>query len=519
MHKIFQLILIIIYCLFPIFSQPLCASEKSKILRVGIFQLPGALSLNPDGKIEGFIYEYLQHLLVYVDWEYKYVGYGSSWNELLDMLEKGDVDLLYCAQKNPDTEKRFLFSERACGYNACRIYMPVDDKTYFKKDYSQWGGIKIGIIAGSPMISDFADFALKNGFKYNLKTYKSFEQMHSGLHSKKIDAMIASNLREVKGGELVKGEFAPKPYFFMMRKNDKIRIKMLDEAMTQSSISEPALLPSLRNKYLTLNRNIKIPFSKREIEFIEKCNSSGKKFDAILCPTRIPLAYQKDGKNFGILNDIVVEIIKLSGLNIEIKYPTSISEYVKIKKNRNAKIIFDLLANPHIGEELGYFETSSYVSFSVSRIRTGGQDAEASIASIKNSPLFEQLIASEIVYRTERIRYYDSFEEIFKAVQDGKVRECYMYTRMLEHFINKNGSADLSFDLLHNVSIPFAIGIRKDDADSVILKGILEKCVSRLDANFVSQIFRKYSPTPEVKSGFADLQKIYFWESISIIVI
>ena len=72
------------------------AVDSRKIVRVGFFPFFGYHVIDAEGQKSGYGYEYLQHMKMYADWDYQYVGYETqaSWNDMQTMLKNGEIDLL-----------------------------------------------------------------------------------------------------------------------------------------------------------------------------------------------------------------------------------------------------------------------------------------------------------------------------------------------------------------------------------------------------------------------------------------
>ena len=64
-------------------------AEELKTVRVGFYQVDGYHEQNADGKRWGYGYEFLQKVGRYLPYQYEYIGYEKSWQDMLEMLEKG----------------------------------------------------------------------------------------------------------------------------------------------------------------------------------------------------------------------------------------------------------------------------------------------------------------------------------------------------------------------------------------------------------------------------------------------
>ena len=110
MH-LFIMLLTFCYFLVNCCSAFAAASSPRKQIRVGFFALDGYHNITLDGARSGYGYDFLRLAARYIDADYTYVGYDKSWDELAEMLDKGEIDLLTFARKTPENEARFDFSK------------------------------------------------------------------------------------------------------------------------------------------------------------------------------------------------------------------------------------------------------------------------------------------------------------------------------------------------------------------------------------------------------------------------
>ena len=80
----------------------LAHEQELKTIRVGFFAFEGYHQIDQNGIRSGYGYDLLQEMVGYTNWNYEYVGYDSSWSEMQDMLENGEIDILSSAQKTKE---------------------------------------------------------------------------------------------------------------------------------------------------------------------------------------------------------------------------------------------------------------------------------------------------------------------------------------------------------------------------------------------------------------------------------
>ena len=91
----------------------------------------------------------MQYLAIYGNWTYEYIGYDKSWNDMLEMLRNGEIDLISNIQKTPEREVDFLFSEEPIAYSSAILTTKQQNHANFETEYADWPSITIGMIDGS----------------------------------------------------------------------------------------------------------------------------------------------------------------------------------------------------------------------------------------------------------------------------------------------------------------------------------------------------------------------------------
>ena len=94
------------------------AHAAQTTVRVGFFAFSGYHEMDDEGRLSGYGYEFLQRLAAHGDWTYEYLGYDGSYADALDMLRRGEVDVVTSVSKTPEREKEFLFSALPIGTNS-----------------------------------------------------------------------------------------------------------------------------------------------------------------------------------------------------------------------------------------------------------------------------------------------------------------------------------------------------------------------------------------------------------------
>ena len=87
-------------------------AEEKKTVRVGWYE-SAYNTTAPSGCRSGYAYEYQLKVAAYTGWRYEYVT--GSWPELLEMLEKGEIDLMSDVSYTAAREEHMIFSSLPMG--------------------------------------------------------------------------------------------------------------------------------------------------------------------------------------------------------------------------------------------------------------------------------------------------------------------------------------------------------------------------------------------------------------------
>ena len=140
-------------------------SEKSdyKSVKAGVFYFDGYHAKDEEGKLFGYGIELLQMISKYSHVNMEYVGYDKSWNDMLSMLEDGEIDLVTSARKSVEREEKFAFS-LPVGRNSTVLSVLADNTKYHSGEYKTYDGMCIGLLTGSRQNDSLAEFAEEKNF-------------------------------------------------------------------------------------------------------------------------------------------------------------------------------------------------------------------------------------------------------------------------------------------------------------------------------------------------------------------
>ncbi len=265
----------------------------------------------------GYAYDYLQMIRNYTGWNYEYVI--GTWEELLDKLERGEVDILSHVARTPDREGKYLFSTEPQGIETHYLFVDGPSESIDSNDYSTLNGKNIGVIRGDFRTRLFLDWCEDHAISCNIKEYTDIEEIHRALHSGEIHATSASRLtiascKDAKWRALIR--FEDRQVYFAVKQGEEGEelLAELNDAHSQILSLNPNFGQELQQKYSEADV-MHIP--ELTIEEEQWLDARGKLVVGY-CDNRRPLAYKDDFGNLsGLLADYLAIMSDEYGMEFE----------------------------------------------------------------------------------------------------------------------------------------------------------------------------------------------------------
>lgn len=205
-------------------------------IRVGYTDSPGFIEKTADGTIDGYGVAYLNEISHYTGWRYEYVY--ATWQECLDLLAKGEIDLLGMAQYTPERSEKYEFASLPSGVEYMVMYVRNDDNGIYYNDYQSFNGLKIGVLKGNFQTEVLSEVARKNSFTYQPVLFDSSQAMIAALQNKQIDAVVTGSMPLYKDLRLV-ARFQADPIYFITTKGNKAVLQRLNDALMNIHANTP----------------------------------------------------------------------------------------------------------------------------------------------------------------------------------------------------------------------------------------------------------------------------------------
>ena len=188
---------------FVVWMFLLCCFGYTKVyaaetVRVGFPIQSGFTEKDAQGNYIGYTVDYLEEISKYTGWDYEYVEAEGDLNQqlttLLDMLEKGEIDLMGVISHNEALEEIYSYPSYNYGMVYTSIAVLYDDARWHRENPDSWEGIRIATYPRLKMrVEQLEKFASVTGFTYDLVEYESWQEVDEAIRNGEADATLAIN--------------------------------------------------------------------------------------------------------------------------------------------------------------------------------------------------------------------------------------------------------------------------------------------------------------------------------------
>ena len=478
----------IILALLTIFMacQPVYAND---VIRVGFFGFDGYHNMDANGYRSGYGYEFIQKMLRYNNYTAEYVGYDKNWAAMQEMLEKGEIDILTSAQKTPEREAKFDFSEQI-GTSAAILTVKEGDERFSAGEYGTYNGMRVGVIEGNSRNDRFVEFAAEKHFTYTLVYYSDMKALTKDLQAgENIDAIVTSNLRQLNE-EWILDKFAVSPFYAMVRKGNFGLLRTVNYAIDQMNSNSVGWQDELFNKYYAGNNGGTIALSSTERDYLQKLKKDHKKIRVVVNPDREPYSYVEGDDIKGIIPEIFEETARRLDLPYEYVMCRTREEYQELVKSGEIDVVLDGRNDLSAAENSGYKLTDSYMELAYSVLERSEFSGEVkSVAILALSDTSKENLAAFTEGR--EVLECSNMRECVDAVLKKQVDACYLYNYSAQKYAIENIRGNLQSTTLPDLSDSLSFGIYA--TDDYRLLAILNKGAMSVRGNCVDTAIKNHT--------------------------
>ena len=452
-------------------------SQQNSTVKVGVVEQAGSAQRDENGVLRGFDAEYMNRIAQYAGFDMQYTFY-SDFNELLDAVEKGEVEMAAGISRTPEREQRFLYAERKIGSGKLNLRVRPDDDRYEYGNIEQIAHMKVGAIEGSIMAEKALEWAREAAIELNLTTYAGEGELVSALSSGKIDgafvnSSVLADCREVLVIDVI-------DYFVVFNKDERDLKNVVDSAMNRILDEDVLYFEHLEGVYKA-KREAGLAFTAAEKSFLQEHSQAPLAVATIT--DNPPYHDHANGKESGIVKDYydhLAKVINECGTSISFEvadYPSLDAAIQAVAEGKADVLGMTIIDSTTAGQD-GLVLTSSY-----------GMQNIISIAMPHNQNLlFEEahgirtaVLESErdtlaVYLATQKTEYelvpMKSLDDCYRALQTGEVALFVTSSARATWLINQHRAGTFVEAIVSESNLPVYGAVAKKNAS---LGAILSK--------------------------------------------
>ena len=460
---------------------------KNRIVRVGWYE--GTYNTTgSDGKKRGYSYEYQQAVAAHTGWKYEYVE--GSWAELMNMLKKGQIDLLGGISYAEERAASMLFSELPMGEDKYYLYVDPSNTDISASDLTTLNEKRIGVMPDTLSARRFCEWEKSHGVDTQQVDITSTDDARQKLQNQEIDGFVLNESPQwardnISPALLIGGSYN---YFAVSKKRPDLK-EELDQAMQKIEKENPFYEEDLYKRYRSANPIETL--TDEEQNWLEQ--HGAVRIGYLKSDVGISLVDAESEEPVGIINDYIsLASGCLEDRNIEFQLTgfDSQEEELQALKDNRIDMIFHMNQNPYEAEQNDIILSNTVFEFNlavITGVKKFDENKENTVAVSKNNLLGKWYISFN--YPFWKIKEYDSSDEVEKAVHDGEA-DCFVAkagrslktledSKMHSIFLTKSGTSC------------FAV-----TRENTTLMNILNKTIQTLPASRLSSMFSVYENTP-----------------------
>lgn len=476
----------------------------SRTVKAGIFHFDGYHMKDEEGNLSGYGIDFLNLAAEYSHLNFQFMEYDKSWNDMLNMLEEGQIDVVTSGRKTEEWEEKFAFS-LPIGRSSTILSMRSDNAELHSGDYETYDGMVIGAVEGRSQKQSLEEFAAEHGFTYRIIEYGSADELTGALQEGAVDAILSTSLRKTRNEKTL--DIIELDYFYaLVRKEDTWLLSEINYAIGQMDVNEGDWMNVLFYKYYGPEYSDSDVFTQREKDYIQDVVSGRKTITATAIGDREPYSYVEDGELKGIMPDYFAEIMKMAGLPYETVTARDKAEYYELAEG-GVDVIIDRKDFEPVseGKAASGFSTDSYLTAGVAKVTRkdfDGEIATVAIAENQDNAPVEQGLTGDA-----KLLHYPTREAALQAILDGEAEAAFVYTYTAQLFVNNDFTDSLHYAIVNNVGFDFRMYVRESCDRELVT--ILNKCIDRMPDEVMNQLVTKYTVYTPQDLGFMEYMKIH----------
>lgn len=459
------------------------SDQQIKTVRVGwLINNEGFQDGTPGERLSGWGYDYLQTLSYYTPgWRYEYVS--GTFTELMDMLEKGEIDLLPNISYSAERAQKLLYSSNPEGTERYYIYAKPDRDDLSKGDPQALQGLTIGYNPGVMQTAVGRQWLSNEGITCTYKEFAGGGDLFDALANNEVDAIIMNDTISSPNASPM-FYVGSSDYYFAVPKSRPDLMDDINSAMAAINRINPRYNDEVKSNYSAQNSE------SASLTGSERSWLKAKKSTLTLgyLSNNLPYCNQDDkGEMEGSLVSFVTALHDKFGITVRtIAYPGN-QQMAKALSRGDIDIALPVYSDYWLAEQMGTVQSISMGTISLTAIHATN-DLNRDLRNICCAD-FSIVNRNELQYLfpNANITEYQSADEILTALKDGRSSCIIVPSARLETIRESYDIKDYEIQELSRTAELSCLMLRGNpELLSIVNKGIINAGESLSASNYSS---------------------------------
>lgn len=392
------------------------SDQQVKTVRVGwLVNNEGFQEGMPGERLSGWGYEYLQTLSYYTKgWQYEYVS--GTFNELMDMLEAGEIDLMPNISYSAEREQKLLFSSNPEGTERYYIYAKPDRDDLAKGDPQALQGLTIGCNSGVMQTIVGQQWLADEGVTCTYKEIDTGSALFEALADGEVDAVIMNDTISSPDASPM-FYVGSSDYYFAVPKSRPDLMSDINAAMASISRVNPRYNDEVKSSYSAQNSGSSL------LTGVERSwlKANGNTITLGYLKNQLPYCTQNDdGEMEGSLASLATTLHDKFGIKVKTVAFSSNKQMTKALSKGTIDVALPFFRDYWLAEQAGVIQSNPMGTVSLTAIHSSNNlDSD-----LKNIAYTGYAIVNrfelESLFPDATISEYPNADEALKALNEGK---------------------------------------------------------------------------------------------------
>lgn len=446
------------------------SDQQVKTVRVGwLVNNEGFQEGMPGERLSGWGYEYLQTLSYYTKgWQYEYVS--GTFNELMDMLEAGEIDLMPNISYSAEREQKLLFSSNPEGTERYYIYAKPDRDDLAKGDPQALQGLTIGCNSGVMQTFVGQQWLADEGVTCTYKEIDTGSALFEALADGEVDAVIMNDTISSPDASPM-FYVGSSDYYFAVPKSRPDLMNDINAAMTSISRVNPRYNDEVKSSYSAQNSGSS-SLTGPETSWLK---DNGNTITLGYLKNQLPYCTQNDdGEMEGSLASLATTLHDKFGITVKTVAFSSNKQMTKALSKGTIDVALPLFRDYWFAEQGGAVQSNPMGTVSLTAIHSSNNlDGD-----LKNIACTANAIVNrfelESLFPDATVTEYSSPEEALKALNKGTASCTIVPSTRLQTIRDAHDIEDFETQELTNTAqLSCLISRGKPELLEIINKGII----------------------------------------------